>query len=165
MIFYVFFFLIGDSSILSKWKYKENSTLAILMVLFSLLIVVYLMNLLIGLLNNAIEKDNNRVSYFIQKAEVIIIKFHNISSIHLFFNWYIFYLKKNLDFGRNWIVLFITTSKTSEVLVSWCIVSFHLKLLLNISFEILNFKSIILFLNKWIFFRGLLEYYSIYIDR
>ncbi len=86
MIFYVFFFLIGDSSILSKWKYKENSTLAILMVLFSLLIVVYLMNLLIGLLNNAIEKDNNRVSYFIQKAEVIIIKFHNISSIHLFFN-------------------------------------------------------------------------------
>jgi hypothetical protein len=28
------------------------------------------MNLLIGLLNIAIEEDNNRVSYLIQKAEV-----------------------------------------------------------------------------------------------
>ncbi|PKC62888.1 hypothetical protein RhiirA1_423379, partial [Rhizophagus irregularis] len=27
------------------------------------------MNLLIGLLNNAIEEDNNRISYLIQKAE------------------------------------------------------------------------------------------------
>ncbi|CAB4399144.1 unnamed protein product [Rhizophagus irregularis] len=29
------------------------------------------MNLLIGLLNNAIEEDNNRVSYLIQKAEIL----------------------------------------------------------------------------------------------
>ncbi|EXX52617.1 hypothetical protein RirG_251450 [Rhizophagus irregularis DAOM 197198w] len=28
------------------------------------------MNLLIGLLNNAIEEDNNRISYLIQKAEL-----------------------------------------------------------------------------------------------
>jgi len=40
------------------------------MVLFSLLIAVYLMNLLIGLLSNAIEKDNDRVSYLLQKAKV-----------------------------------------------------------------------------------------------
>ncbi|RGB28729.1 hypothetical protein C1646_715436 [Rhizophagus diaphanus] len=40
--------------------------------LFSLLVVVYLMNLLIGLLNNAIEEDNNRISYLIQKAEILI---------------------------------------------------------------------------------------------
>jgi hypothetical protein len=33
------------------------------------------MNLLIGLLNNAIEEDNNRVSYLIQKAEVNNIKY------------------------------------------------------------------------------------------
>ncbi|PKC58609.1 hypothetical protein RhiirA1_427593, partial [Rhizophagus irregularis] len=29
------------------------------------------MNLLIGLLNNAIEEDNNRVSYLMQKAEIL----------------------------------------------------------------------------------------------
>ncbi|GES85176.1 hypothetical protein GLOIN_2v1774865 [Rhizophagus clarus] len=33
--------------------------------------IVYLMNLFIGLLNMAIEKDNNRVSYLIQKAEIL----------------------------------------------------------------------------------------------
>ncbi len=43
------------------------------MVLFSLLIAVYLMNLLIGLLNMHIKRD--RASYFIQKAEVFI-KYH-----------------------------------------------------------------------------------------
>jgi hypothetical protein len=62
---------LGDSSALSNWSYVDNPSLAILIVLFSLLIVVYLMNLFIGLLNNAIEKDNDRVSYLIQKAEVI----------------------------------------------------------------------------------------------
>ncbi|PKK61438.1 hypothetical protein RhiirC2_760710, partial [Rhizophagus irregularis] len=29
------------------------------------------MNLLIGLLSNAIEEDNNRVSYLVQKAEIL----------------------------------------------------------------------------------------------
>jgi len=66
------FFLIGDSSTLSNWEYKENPFLVTLMVLFSLLIAVYLMNLLIGLLNMHIEKDNNRVSYLVKKAEVFI---------------------------------------------------------------------------------------------
>ena len=42
------------------------------MVLFSLSIALYLMNLLIGLLSNAIEEDNNRASYFKQKAKVFI---------------------------------------------------------------------------------------------
>ena len=41
------------------------------MVLFSFLVVVYLMNLFIGLLNSAMEKDNDRVSYLTQKAEII----------------------------------------------------------------------------------------------
>jgi len=72
MIYSIYFFLIGDSRTLSKWEYKDNPTLAILMVLFSLLISVYLMNLLIGLLSNAIDQDNNRVSYLVQKAEVFI---------------------------------------------------------------------------------------------
>ncbi|RGB39396.1 hypothetical protein C1646_754547 [Rhizophagus diaphanus] len=70
-LFAVYLFLIGDSSALSNWTYTENPSIAILIVLFSLLVVVYLMNLLIGLLNIAIEKDNNRVSYLMQKAEIL----------------------------------------------------------------------------------------------
>ena len=62
--------LLGDSSALSNWSYVDNPSLAILIVLFSLLIVVYLMNLFIGLLNIAIETDNNRASYLEQKAKV-----------------------------------------------------------------------------------------------
>ena len=61
---------LGDSSALANWTYNDHPSLVILMVLFSLLIVVYLMNLFIGLLNMAIEKDKDRVSYLIQKAEV-----------------------------------------------------------------------------------------------
>jgi hypothetical protein len=41
------------------------------MVIFSFLIVIYLMNLFIGLLNMAIEKDNDRASYLVQKAEIL----------------------------------------------------------------------------------------------
>jgi hypothetical protein len=41
------------------------------MAVFSFLIVIYLMNLFIGLLNMAIEKDNDRASYLAQKAEII----------------------------------------------------------------------------------------------
>ncbi|PKC58469.1 hypothetical protein RhiirA1_445785 [Rhizophagus irregularis] len=69
-IFAMYLFLTGDSSALSNWTYKDNPSLVILIVLFSLLVVVYLMNLLIGLLNNAIEKDNNKASYLVQKAEI-----------------------------------------------------------------------------------------------
>ena len=63
-------FIIGDSSALSNWPYLKNPPLVILSFLFSFLIVVYLMNLFIGLLNMAIEQDNNRVSYLIEKAKV-----------------------------------------------------------------------------------------------
>ncbi|CAB5384840.1 uncharacterized protein OCT59_002667 [Rhizophagus irregularis] len=70
-LFAIYLFLAGDSSALSNWSYADNPSIAILIILFSLLVVVYLMNLLIGLLNNAIEEDNNRVSYLIQKAEIL----------------------------------------------------------------------------------------------
>ncbi|CAB4414569.1 unnamed protein product [Rhizophagus irregularis] len=70
--FAMYKFLTGDSGALSNWTYKNNDpSLAILTVLFSFLIVVYLMNLFIGLLSNAIEEDNNRVSYLLQKAEIL----------------------------------------------------------------------------------------------
>jgi hypothetical protein len=64
--------LLGDSSAFTNWSYTANPSIAILIVIFSLLIVVYLMNLFIGLLNMAIEKDNDRVSYLVLKVEVII---------------------------------------------------------------------------------------------
>ncbi|PKY42634.1 hypothetical protein RhiirA4_456466 [Rhizophagus irregularis] len=70
-LFAMYLFLTGDSSALTNWPYISNPSIAILIVLFSLLIVVYLMNLFIGLLNMAIEKDNNRVSYLMQKAEIL----------------------------------------------------------------------------------------------
>ncbi|EXX70995.1 hypothetical protein GLOIN_2v1662342 [Rhizophagus irregularis DAOM 181602=DAOM 197198] len=70
-LFAIYLFLIGDSSALSNWTYTENPSIAVLIVLFSLLIVIYLMNLLIGLLSNAIEEDNNRVSYLMPKAEIL----------------------------------------------------------------------------------------------
>ncbi|GBC29532.2 hypothetical protein GLOIN_2v1874127 [Rhizophagus irregularis DAOM 181602=DAOM 197198] len=70
-LFAMYLLLTGDSSALSNWSYLKNPPLAILTFSFSFLIVVYLMNLFIGLLNNAIEKDNNRVSYLMQKAEIL----------------------------------------------------------------------------------------------
>ncbi|GBB84052.1 hypothetical protein RclHR1_01070002 [Rhizophagus clarus] len=42
------------------------------MIIFSLVVVVYLMNLFIGLLNMAIETDNDRASYLAQKALILI---------------------------------------------------------------------------------------------
>ncbi|PKC68823.1 hypothetical protein RhiirA1_456782 [Rhizophagus irregularis] len=69
--FAMYKFLTGNSGALSNWTYKNDPLLAILTVLFSFLIVVYLMNLFIGLLSNAIEEDNNRVSYLLQKAEIL----------------------------------------------------------------------------------------------
>ncbi|GBC45476.2 hypothetical protein GLOIN_2v1727831 [Rhizophagus irregularis DAOM 181602=DAOM 197198] len=49
----------------------KTSLFAIYLFLIGDSIVVYLMNLLIGLLNDAIEEDNNRVSYLMQKAEIL----------------------------------------------------------------------------------------------
>uniref|UniRef100_U9THH9 Ion transport domain-containing protein n=1 Tax=Rhizophagus irregularis (strain DAOM 181602 / DAOM 197198 / MUCL 43194) TaxID=747089 RepID=U9THH9_RHIID len=70
-LFAIYLFLIGDSSALSNWSYKNNPSLVILIVLFSFLIVIYLMNLLIGLLNIEIDKNNNRVSYLVLKAKIL----------------------------------------------------------------------------------------------
>ncbi|CAI2178316.1 1894_t:CDS:2, partial [Funneliformis geosporum] len=70
-LFAIYLFLTGDASALTPWPYKDNKTLVILMVAFSFIVVIYLMNLLIGLLNIEIEKDNNKVSYLLQKARII----------------------------------------------------------------------------------------------
>ncbi|CAG8543361.1 15512_t:CDS:2 [Funneliformis caledonium] len=70
-LFAIYLFLAGDSSALTPWPYKDNKILVLLMVSFSFLVVIYLMNLFIGLLNNEIEKDNNKVSYLLQKARIL----------------------------------------------------------------------------------------------
>ena len=41
------------------------------MAIFSFIVVIYLMNLFIGLLNLAIEEENSRATYLSQKAEVL----------------------------------------------------------------------------------------------
>ncbi|CAG8555308.1 14947_t:CDS:2 [Funneliformis caledonium] len=64
-------FLTGDGSLFNKWSPKDNKIMIALMLLYSFIIVVFLMNLLIGLLNMAIEADNDRVTYLAQKAEIL----------------------------------------------------------------------------------------------
>jgi hypothetical protein len=67
-----YLFLAGDSSSFTKWSPTADNTLIMfLMTLFSFLIVIYLMNLFIGLLNMSIEKDYDRGSYLVQKAEIL----------------------------------------------------------------------------------------------
>jgi hypothetical protein len=70
--------LIGDKNSLDAWSPKDNTIMVVLMVIFTFVIVVYLMNLFIGLLNNAIEEDNDRAFYLAQKAEVSKISKYNI---------------------------------------------------------------------------------------
>ncbi|PKY47107.1 hypothetical protein RhiirA4_444674 [Rhizophagus irregularis] len=67
----VYLFLIGDKNSLDAWQPKDNTVMIVLMVIFTLVIVVFLMNLFIGLLNMAIEKDNDRAFYLAQKAEIL----------------------------------------------------------------------------------------------
>ncbi|GET00465.1 hypothetical protein GLOIN_2v1874127 [Rhizophagus clarus] len=103
-IFAMYKFLTGDSSALSNWSYTDNPSLAIMIVLFSLLIVVYLMNLFIGLLNNAIEKDNDRVSYLVQKAEILaeIELFYLLPHQRRWYTWFpdVIYYYANVDKSR-----------------------------------------------------------------
>ncbi|EXX62830.1 hypothetical protein RirG_158070 [Rhizophagus irregularis DAOM 197198w] len=67
----MYLFLTGDRNSLSAWSPNENPLMIILMIIFSFVVVVYLMNLFIGLLNMAIEADNNRASYLAQKALIL----------------------------------------------------------------------------------------------
>ena len=76
---------------MAAWSPKDNPVMIILMIIFSFVIVVYLMNLFIGLLNMAIEKDNDRASYLAEKAEVSNNK-KRICFIYLLINYnFIFY--------------------------------------------------------------------------
>ncbi|CAG8623734.1 9446_t:CDS:2 [Paraglomus brasilianum] len=64
-------FLVGDWSSVANWGPNENPLLVMMTVLFSFFVVIYLMNLFIGLLNNAINTYHEYVSYLAQKAEIL----------------------------------------------------------------------------------------------
>ncbi|EXX54356.1 hypothetical protein RhiirA1_498854 [Rhizophagus irregularis] len=108
-------FLTGDSSALSNWSYFNNQSLVILIVLFSLLVVVYLMNLFIGLLNMAINKDNERVSYLKQKAEVLaeIELFYLLPNQRRWESWFpeVIYYYANADKTREEIKRLISSNE------------------------------------------------------
>ncbi|CAG8677149.1 12056_t:CDS:2 [Funneliformis caledonium] len=70
-LFAMYLFLTGDSSALSSWSYKANPFMAILLTLFSFLVVIYLMNLFIGLLNLEIEENRSHSLFLLQKAKVL----------------------------------------------------------------------------------------------
>ncbi|GBB97694.1 hypothetical protein RclHR1_03040011 [Rhizophagus clarus] len=70
-IFATYKFLTGDPSVLSNWQYNNNLSLEVMYITFSSVMAIYIMNLFIGLLSNAIEGVDFRVLYLIYKAEVL----------------------------------------------------------------------------------------------
>ncbi|CAG8521056.1 12407_t:CDS:2, partial [Dentiscutata heterogama] len=65
----VYLLMTGDNSSLSTWDYRENPILVILMVLFLIFTVLFMLNLFIGLLSNAIQDHDNRAAFLLQKAK------------------------------------------------------------------------------------------------
>lgn len=105
-LFAIYEYLAGDNSAFTSWSYAEHPALVLLLILFSFFVVIYLMNLFIGLLNIEIPNHSNRASYLIQKAEILV-------DIELF------YL---LPFQRRWqswfpnmIYYFVPASEISKV--------------------------------------------------
>ncbi|PKK70112.1 hypothetical protein RhiirC2_712150 [Rhizophagus irregularis] len=71
-LFAVYKMLTGDSGSLSSWTFRENPTMTFLLVIFTFFTVIYLMNLFIGLLNNAISDYNKEEEFLLQKAQIIM---------------------------------------------------------------------------------------------
>ncbi|CAG8506128.1 2650_t:CDS:2 [Scutellospora calospora] len=67
----VFIMLTGDRTPISYWELNDNPTLLILSIVFSFIATIYLMNLFIGLLTEAIF-ETTRESFLILKAEHVI---------------------------------------------------------------------------------------------
>ncbi|PKK75985.1 hypothetical protein RhiirC2_862897 [Rhizophagus irregularis] len=59
--------LTGDTSSLSNWPYEKNPSLMILMILFTFIMTIYILNVFITLFGEAI-KDGD--SYLLRKAEL-----------------------------------------------------------------------------------------------
>ncbi|POG63086.1 hypothetical protein GLOIN_2v1846113 [Rhizophagus irregularis DAOM 181602=DAOM 197198] len=117
-IFAVYLFLTGDSSSLTNWTYMNNPSLVILIVLFSFLIVVYLMNLFIGLLNLEIDKSNDRVFLLIQKAKILaeIELFYLLPNQRRLEKWFpeVIYYCADVDITRAEVKKLITDGRWSN---------------------------------------------------
>ncbi|CAB4399200.1 unnamed protein product [Rhizophagus irregularis] len=67
----VYKLMTGDTGSLAQWVFRDNPTLVVLWISFSFFTVIYLLNLFIGLLNNEIQKSNDKSWFLVQKAELI----------------------------------------------------------------------------------------------
>ncbi|KAF0558233.1 transient receptor potential cation channel subfamily a member 1-like [Gigaspora margarita] len=85
----VYFMLTGDSSSVSSWVLKNNWTLAFLLFIFSFFTTIYLLNLFISLLGDAIADRNNEESFLQLRGEIL-------SEIELF--WMLPYQRRK----KNW---------------------------------------------------------------
>ncbi|CAJ0835283.1 11140_t:CDS:2 [Entrophospora sp. SA101] len=74
-----------DNGAFGAWELQKNSYLTVLVVAFSFIVVVYLMNLFIGLLGNEIQHYNTKEAFLAQKAKIEL-----------------FYLLPNQRHWRNW---------------------------------------------------------------
>ncbi|CAJ0858464.1 6851_t:CDS:2 [Entrophospora sp. SA101] len=82
-------FLAGDNGAFGSWPLQDDPYLATLVFVFSFIVVIYLMNLFIGLLSNEIEKYDIQEAFLAQKAKII-------AEIELF------YLLPNQRRWRDW---------------------------------------------------------------
>ncbi|CAG8434906.1 7160_t:CDS:2 [Scutellospora calospora] len=67
----VYIMLTGDTSPISYWDLDSNPTLLLITMIFSFVATIYLMNLFIGLLSNAIGDTSTSEAFLILKAEVL----------------------------------------------------------------------------------------------
>ncbi|KAF0536477.1 transient receptor potential cation channel subfamily a member 1 [Gigaspora margarita] len=67
----VYLLMIGDDSSLSAWDYRDNPILVVLMITFSIFTILFMLNLFIGLLSNAIQDHDNRAAFLLQKAKIL----------------------------------------------------------------------------------------------
>ncbi|CAG8557727.1 3034_t:CDS:2, partial [Dentiscutata heterogama] len=67
----VYFMLTGDSSAVSPWGLVNNWTLTFLLVIFSFFTTIYLLNLFISLLGNAINQTYNEESFLQLRGEIL----------------------------------------------------------------------------------------------
>ncbi|CAJ0904070.1 1262_t:CDS:2 [Entrophospora sp. SA101] len=84
----IYNFLAGDKNAFEPWELQNDPYLAILVVLFSFLIMVYLMNLFIGLLSNEIQNHDTEEAFYTQKAKVITsfeLLFNKHQQLHPYF--------------------------------------------------------------------------------
>ncbi|GBC03576.1 hypothetical protein RclHR1_00520028 [Rhizophagus clarus] len=114
----MYLMITGDSSSLSSFSYLDRHSLAILTITFSFFTVIYLMNLFIGLLNNAIDINNDHANYLIEKSRIIaeIELFHLFPHQRRWRTWFpdVIYYEVPVDEVRKQIHLLDSTTQSSS---------------------------------------------------